>query len=87
MATKSEEVKESLLRENEEFQRLAKKHQELENRLSLLSEKLLLSEEEKFEEVKLKKQKLFLKDKMADLIRRHQTQDRASSPRARSVMI
>ncbi|MFQ5789946.1 MAG: DUF465 domain-containing protein [Acidobacteriota bacterium] len=72
-------VKEFLLRENKEFQRLATKHQELEERLHLLMGKVFLSDEEKYEEVTLKKKKLVLKDKMADLIRRHQTERGARS--------
>ena len=72
MPESSDAVKEVLLQENEEFQRLAKKHQELEERLTFLSGKIFLSDEEKFEEVTLKKKKLALKDKMASLIRQHQ---------------
>ncbi len=72
MSESSNEVKEVLLQENEEFQRLAKKHQELEERLTFLSGKIFLSNEEKLEEVTLKKKKLALKDKMASLIREHQ---------------
>lgn len=72
MPESSDVVKEALLEENEEFQRLAKKHQELQERLTILSGKIFLSDEEKFEEVTLKKKKLALKDKMASLIRQHQ---------------
>ena len=72
MPESSDAVKEVLLEKNEEFQRLAKKHQELEERLTILSGKILLSDEEKLEEVTLKKKKLALKDKMAFLIRQHQ---------------
>ncbi len=72
MPESSDAVREALLEENEEFQRLTKKHQELEERLTFLSGKIFLSSEEKFEEVTLKKKKLALKDKMASLIRQHQ---------------
>ena len=72
MPESSDAVKEALLEENEEFQRLAKKHQELQERLTVLSGKIFLSDEEKLEEVTLKKKKLALKDKMASLIRQHQ---------------
>ena len=71
----SDGVKEFLLRENEEFQQLASQHRVLDQRLSTLTEKFILSEEEKFEETRLKKQKLSLKDKMADLVRKHQTKE------------
>lgn len=90
MTTSSESVKEALLRENEEFQRLAQKHRELEDRLSSLSQKLLLSDDEKYEEVTLKKKKLVLKDKMADLIRQRESTDGARPkrvPDARSASV
>jgi uncharacterized protein YdcH (DUF465 family) len=79
MPESSEAVREVLLQENEEFQRLAKKHQELEERLTFLSGKIFLSDEEKFEEVTLKKKKLALKDKMATLIRKYQG-EKAAGP-------
>jgi len=69
MPESSETVREVLLQQNEEFQRLVQKHEELEERLTFLSGKIFLSEEEKLEEVTLKKKKLALKDKMAVLIR------------------
>jgi uncharacterized protein YdcH (DUF465 family) len=72
-------VREVLLQENEEFQRLAQKHEELEERLTFLSGKIFLSDEEKLEEVTLKKKKLALKDKMAALIRNYEGQ-RAGGP-------
>ena len=67
-----ETVREVLLQENEEFQRLAQKHEELAERLTFLSGKIFLSDEEKLEEVTLKKKKLALKDKMAALIRNYE---------------
>ncbi len=79
MSESSETVKEVLLQENEEFQRLADKHEELEKRLTVLSGKNFLSEGEKLEEVTLKKKKLVVKDKMAVLIRNYQG-NRAAGP-------
>jgi uncharacterized protein YdcH (DUF465 family) len=72
MSKHSEAVKEYLLKENEEFKRLARKHRELDNRITSLSSRFLLSDEEKFEEASLKKKKLALKDKMADFVRRYE---------------
>jgi len=83
MPESSETVKEVLLQENEEFQRLAQKHQELEERLTILSGKIFLSDEEKLEEVTLKKKKLAVKDKMAALIRNYQGKAAAGSGEAR----
>ena len=44
MPESSETVREVLLQENEEFQRLAQKHEELEERLTFLSGKIFLSD-------------------------------------------
>ncbi len=79
MPESSETIREVLLQEDEEFQRLAHKHEELEERLTFLSGKIFLSGEEKLEEVTLKKKKLALKDKMAALIRNYEGK-RASGP-------
>jgi uncharacterized protein YdcH (DUF465 family) len=65
------EIKELLLRESEEFQQLSRRHQELDDRLNALTAKFLLSDEEKVEEVTLKKKKLAIKDRMATMIRSH----------------
>lgn len=83
MPESSETVKEVLLQENEEFQRLAQKHEELEERLTFLSGKIFLSDEEKLEEVTLKKKKLALKDKMAALIRNYEGKRSSGSGEAR----
>jgi uncharacterized protein len=71
METSASDVKELLLRESEEFQQLSRRHQELDERLTALTAKYLLSEEEKLEEVTLKKRKLAIKDRMAHMIRAH----------------
>ena len=54
----------------DEYQNLAAKHHELDQRLTQLSAKQYLSEPEQLEEVTLKKRKLQLKDRMEDLRRR-----------------
>ena len=64
-------LKELLLQTDEEFNRLAVRHHELDDRLNELSSKHYLSEPEQIEEVNLKKQKLQLKDRMEDILRRH----------------
>jgi uncharacterized protein YdcH (DUF465 family) len=71
MERSATDVKELLLRESEEFQQLSRKHQELDERLTALTAKYLLSDEEKVEEVTLKKKKLAIKDRMAHMIRSH----------------
>jgi hypothetical protein len=54
-----------------EFHRLADRHHQLEDRLHELTVKSYLSEPEQLEEVTLKKQKLQVKDRMEDIVRRH----------------
>ena len=61
------QVRDQLLASNEEFRRLADEHSQYAQRLDSLIEKKYLSEEEKLEEVRLKKLKLHLKDQMESL--------------------
>ena len=61
---KEKELKDLLLKRNEEFRKAYDGHQKLEKRLEKLKQKSFLTEEEKIEEKKLKKKKLALKDKM-----------------------
>lgn len=69
MSDRLEEVREVLVRENDEFRRLHEKHRGFEERLADLNGKVFLSEQEKLETVKLKKEKLLLKDRMAAIAR------------------
>ena len=55
--------------ENEEYRRLRSRHHDFDEKLNLLSTKRLLTEREKMEEVRMKKEKLFLKDRMAAIER------------------
>jgi len=64
------------LQRDEEWNQLAAKHHELEDRLHELTSRHYLSEPEQVEEVTLKKKKLQLKDRMEDILRRHR-QDHA----------
>ena len=57
-------VREQLLASHDEFRRLAQEHAQYSQRLDLLIEKRYLSEDEKVEEVRLKKLKLRIKDQM-----------------------
>lgn len=70
-------VREQLLASHEEFRRLAQEHSQHCDRLHSLIEKRYLTEEEKLEEVRIKKLKLHLKDQMQVIeqeYRRGQTQ-------------
>ena len=77
-------LRELLLQTDEEFNKLAVRHHELDDRLHELSCKPYLSEPEHIEQVNLKKQKLQLKDRMEDILRRHrQTQSAIDQHSAR----
>ena len=58
-----------LLASHEEFRRLAQEHLQYSQRLDSLTQKKYLSEDEKLEEVRLKKLKLRLKDQMESIER------------------
>jgi uncharacterized protein len=68
------ELKELLLKTDEEFRQLATQHHQLDDRLHELSGKPYLSEVDQVEEIKLKKLKLQLKDRMEDILRRHRSE-------------
>ena len=59
-----DDIRAQLLAGNDEFRRLAQEHTQYAQRLDTLIHKNYLSEEEKLEEVRLKKLKLRLKDEM-----------------------
>ena len=61
------EVRDQLLASNEIFRKLAEEHSQYAQRLDALVTKKYLSEDEKLEEVRLKKLKLRLKDQMESL--------------------
>lgn len=58
------QVRDQLLASNAEFQKLVQEHSQYSQRLDSLLQKRYLSEDEKVEEVRLKKLKLRLKDQM-----------------------
>ena len=61
------QVRDQLLASNENFRKLLEEHSQYSQRLEALITKKYLSEEEKLEEVRLKKLKLRLKDQMESL--------------------
>ena len=73
MTEDSQELKDLLLQSDDEYRQLVAKHHELEGRLIELAAKHYLSEPEQVEEVTLKKRKLQVKDRMADIARRRLT--------------
>jgi len=73
MPTDLEELKRKLLEDDEEFRRLATKHHDLDERLHNYADRQYLTQPEQVEELTLKKQKLYLKDQMEFLLRKHGT--------------
>ena len=65
---------ESLSSSNEVLQRLAMEHTQYSQRLEQLTEKRFLTDDEKIEEVRLKKLKLRLKDQMENIERQYRMQ-------------
>jgi uncharacterized protein YdcH (DUF465 family) len=64
-------LREELLASHEEFRRLAQEHSQFCQRLEGLLQKRYLSEDEKLEEVRLKKLKLRIKDQMELIEQQH----------------
>ena len=61
--------KDQLLASHDEFRKLAHEHMQYAERLDSLTQKRYLTEDEKLEEVRLKKLKLRLKDQMESIQR------------------
>jgi uncharacterized protein YdcH (DUF465 family) len=68
MVASLETVKEHLMATNEQFARLATEHNSYKTKLQELAGKSFLTDQEQFEEVQLKKQKLRLKDQMEAMV-------------------
>jgi uncharacterized protein YdcH (DUF465 family) len=66
--------RDQLLTSHEEFRKLAQEHTQYAERLDTLTQKRYLSEDEKLEEVRLKKLKLRLKDQMETIEREYRQQ-------------
>jgi uncharacterized protein YdcH (DUF465 family) len=68
-AADTQEVRNLLLRDHEEYRHLAEQHHQLDDRLHALTERHYLSDSEQFEETTLKKRKLAVKDQMEQIAR------------------
>ena len=64
--------RDQLLNNHEEFRQLVLEHTQYEKRLDSLTQKRYLTDDEKLEEVRLKKLKLRLKDQMQSIERQFQ---------------
>jgi uncharacterized protein YdcH (DUF465 family) len=67
-------LQDELIANSEEFRKLAQEHKQYAQRLDSLIQKRYLSEDEKVEEVRLKKLKLRLKDQMEIIEQQHRRQ-------------
>lgn len=65
-------LRQEILRTSDAFRRLHEEHHECEERLTLIAQRTLLSQEDEAEEKRLKIHKLALKDRMEAMIREHQ---------------
>ena len=69
-----QDLKQHLMATNEEFRKLASQHHSYEDQLQELAAKTFLNEQEKVEQVRLKKLKLRLKDEMERMIQQYKKQ-------------
>ena len=74
MDVTQDELKAHLMATDEHFRELAAQHHDYDEKLQRLEAKNALTEDEKVEEIRLKKQKLRLKDEMAEILSRTKTQ-------------
>jgi len=65
------ELREQLLRQNDEFRKLAAEHRSYSEQLDQLNRRHHLTEDEHLQEVNLKKMKLHLKDQMYALMQKY----------------
>ena len=78
--TDSEDARLRLLDRSAAFRQLSSDHHSLDDRLKILALKARLSDDEQIEEVRLKKEKLRLKDQMETLVRQFQAGTQDSLP-------
>ena len=71
MPSLTEEIKQELSGQGEEFRTPLQKHHAHERRRAELASKTFLSTDEEMEEKRLKKEKLHLKDRMEEIAREH----------------
>lgn len=73
MSSPTEAIREQLMATNQEYQRLRDEHARYAIQLAQLASKSYLNDQEKLEEVRLKKLKLRVKDQMELLVRQVQS--------------
>lgn len=70
---REEEIIEILKKENEEFRKLYEEHRRLDNILNEINKKPYLTPDEEIEKKRMQKEKLYKKDKMAEMIRQYKS--------------
>jgi len=70
--------RDQLMENHEEFRKLVLEHSQYEKRLDSLTQKRYLTDDEKLEEVRLKKLKLRLKDQMEHIERQFRQQNQVA---------
>lgn len=65
------ELREQLMRANEQYRRLAAEHKMYAEQLEKLTSRVYLTEDEKLQETTLKKKKLMLKDQMYSMVQKY----------------
>lgn len=68
----TQQIREYLAKNDEEFRRLFEKHQEYEQELDALAKKGFLSPEEELHVAEVKKKKLTVKDQMLLIAKKHE---------------
>ena len=66
---REDDVKASLLQTNEAFRQLVVEHQELDKRIRHLASLAYVTDQQRYEEISLKKRKLALKDRIEAIVR------------------
>lgn len=74
MAEGLQDLKQHLMATNDEFRRLATEHQSYKEKLQTLAGKPYLTDQEQFEEARMKKLKLHLKDQMETMMSEYRKQ-------------
>jgi uncharacterized protein YdcH (DUF465 family) len=74
MEKNQDELKAHLMATSEEFRSLAEKHAQYHKQLEAIEAKSHMTLQDEEEEIRLKKQKLRLKDQMNEILARYRTQ-------------
>lgn len=78
MVSSPQDLKQHLMATHEEFRKLASQHHIYDEQLQQLAAQTFLSEQQKVEEIRLKKLKLRLKDEMERIMQQYR-KERASA--------